>query len=44
MINTYGQKMWEHFVKLSKEIKPMKEFEWKEGAEKWRKELEKLKE
>jgi len=43
MIKEYGLPMWEEYERLSKQTLPMKEYQWREEAEKWKKELEKLK-
>jgi len=42
MIKTYGQKKWEEFVILSKQTRPMKEWQWKEACEYWKQELREL--
>lgn len=35
MIETYGMEKWKEFIALSKETRPMKEWQWKEEYEKY---------
>ena len=42
MIKTYGLAKWEEFVILSKQTRPMKNWQWKEEADKWKQKLKEL--
>lgn len=44
MIKTYGMEKWEEFIALSKQPKPMKDWQWREETMKWREQLSTLKE
>ena len=42
MIKTYGMDKWQEFIILSKQPRQMKDWQWLEESEKWKKELNQL--